>query len=238
MKINCDLGEGLDQVDTELMPWIDMANIACGGHVGNRQSMERTVRLAVKHQVSIGAHPSYPDKDNFGRKSLAIGLDRLARAVAEQVRSLQEICVAENTRLSYIKPHGALYHDLLMDQKLYSLILSIAKDFNVPLMLQAMPTSRTYWQKGEVQSVNLLREGFADRRYTDEGHLVSRQYPHALLTEMDEVMAQAYNFKVKGGTFSENRQWLPIEVDCLCVHSDTENALALVVALKKYLDKL
>ena len=112
--INCDLGECLDpNPDGQIMPLINQASIACGGHVGDSDSMNKTIKLAKQHQVSIGAHPSYPDKVNFGRISMPMSLTALFDSIQRQVNTLDEICQRHGVKLDYIKPHGALYHDMM-----------------------------------------------------------------------------------------------------------------------------
>ncbi|MFL0810936.1 MAG: 5-oxoprolinase subunit PxpA [Agarilytica sp.] len=230
MKLNCDLGEGLDEVDAALMPHIDMASIACGGHTGDANSMRRAIDLAQQHSVSIGAHPSYPDRENFGRRSIQISPSVLHESLCEQIQNLIDIAQQSQAHVDYIKPHGALYNDAWHHDAIQNTLTSVAEQFNLKLVLQARPQNQNECRH------EIMLEAFADRAYTDLGTLVSRDKPHATHAELDSVIAQGRNLKFKKGLYSENGVWLHIDAQTLCVHSDSPNAVSAIEALKAALD--
>lgn len=239
MLLNCDLGEGLDSVDAQVMPHLDMANIACGGHAGDNRSMTRCVALAQNYGVAIGAHPSYPDRANMGRKSLAMDIASLEETLQEQIATLKELCEELGTELRYIKPHGALYNDMVSDPERFSAVVSVcAKSFRgLPLVVQAL--CDTSWQKAIAANYQqtLWYEGFADRAYRDDGRLVSRDQPNALHSDVAQMVAQAQSLIQKGGLYTETQQWLPLRVDTLCVHGDTPTAVAALLAIRDQINR-
>lgn len=235
MRLNCDLGEGFDEIDRKVMPFIDQANIACGGHAGDIDSMQRTVALAEKRRVSIGAHPSYPDKENFGRVSIAYSPSQLQDALLEQVTSLEQVCREQGTSLDYIKAHGALYNDSVKDSELMHMLLKLAKSFQCQLMIQAHPKLGAFEQDANDMGVTLLKEGFADRAYTDEGLLVPRQQQGAVHSSLEQIVDQAQQLAETGTVVSINNKLLKLQIDSICVHGDSEHALE---ALQRIYDTL
>lgn len=228
IHINCDLGEGGGQ-DEVLMKYISACNIACGGHAGTTEIMKRTVGLALENNVEIGAHPSYQDRNNFGRKSLVMSSEDLKESIVEQILKLQEIAEAEGGKLHHIKPHGALYNDAAKDEKVAEVVVESILHFgkNIPVftpensVLSALANNR----------IPVIFEAFADRNYEDNFRLVSRQKPNAVLTEKEEVfdhLFRMFSYKelqdIKGRKYSCN-------ATTFCLHSDTPKA----VDLLKYL---
>ncbi len=246
MKLNCDLGEGLDKIDAALMPHIDMASIACGGHTGDESSMTRAVELALSHQVTIGAHPSYADHTNFGRKSPnleKLDASHLFDSLCEQVSQLQIIAKRTFTKLSYIKPHGALYNDAWHNSKIQDVLYQLAQQFSLPLVLQAPvviadePNTSHAHAASATSTITIINEAFADRAYTDTGSLVSRKLKHATHSDIEKTITQALNIQMRNGLYSENKLWLQLSAVTLCIHSDSPNAVASTIAIKRALDK-
>ncbi|VUD53045.1 hypothetical protein TDB9533_01755 [Thalassocella blandensis] len=235
ISINCDLGEGLDDIDAQVMPYLDLANIACGGHAGDLNSMRRTVALAQQHNVQIGAHPSYPDRENFGRVSLEIPADILRQAMHQQVHALQDVCNTAGATVRYIKPHGALYNDANTRSEILQCLIQLAKDFQLPLMLQAHPPAKqsAITHILNTEGVELIREAFADRAYTDEGVLVPRSQAHAVHHSLQRVEEQVRSLMQQGGLMSEHHNWLAINADTLCVHSDSPQAIHFIAAIHR-----
>ncbi len=225
MKLNCDLGEGLDEIDTLLMPHIDMASIACGGHAGNTASMARSIALAKQHHTSIGAHPSYPDRENFGRLSLDLEPSALFDSLCQQIKALTEQAHAFDAALDYIKPHGALYNDAWKKPLVQQTLLRVAAQFSLPLVVQAKPGQAP-------QNPMLIYEAFADRSYTDDGRLVARSEAHAVHRDTHTCITQAKQLYFEHGLYSENGQWLTLLASTLCVHSDSPAAVETVKALR------
>lgn len=237
LKLNCDVGEGHDDIDALVMPHIDMANIACGGHAGDDETMLRTVALCKKHQVAVGAHPSYPDRENFGRISIELPAEALFQSLVVQIKRLQNHCRSLKARIAYVKPHGALYNDLLQRTDLFEVMARAIKSIvpNVPMMILATSNNTSFLQQGHTTGVGLLFEAFADRAYTDTGELVSRQYSHAVLNKTPSIVEQVTMIAQHQQVISDNGRAIPIQADSICVHSDTPNAVLAVLAIKEFL---
>lgn len=231
MKLNCDLGEGLDEVDALIMPKIDMASIACGGHTGNAATMQRAIRLALTHKVEMGAHPSYPDRESFGRISIQLDRNLLTECLQQQVSDLVDCARGEGAMISFIKPHGALYNDVLRQPEALLVLLDLSDEFNLPLVLQAHPNIRS--RLAEIASnQSVVYEAFVDRMYCDDGTLAPRNQPNAVIEDQEKIVAQAKSLVFDGGTLSVNSYWLPIEAQTLCIHSDSPNAVANTLAIR------
>ncbi len=238
MRLNCDLGEFKENNDAEIMPYIDMANIACGFHGSDALTIKKTVQLAVKHQVIIGAHPSYPDIENFGRQSMALPSDELIAVIQYQVGALQALCYAENTLVTYVKPHGALYNDMMKNLALFKDICHAIAQLNqrssqpLALMIQALKNTQPFEQIAKEQNITLYFEAFADRAYQDNGLLVPRSEAGAILSSNTAVVERCQKLINKQPLLSINNQPLKFQLDALCVHGDTPNALAMLKALR------
>jgi len=234
MKLNCDLGEsyGAWQMgqDDKVMPLIDMANIACGFHAGDVNVMQKTVALAARHGVAIGAHPSYNDLPGFGRRSIAHSPNEIEALMLYQLGALDGICRAEGVSLSYVKPHGALNNDMMRDMSTLEAVMNAVRkyDSTLPLMLPATVHHERHSKLANYVGIPVLLEAFADRAYDDEGQLVSRRLPGAVHQTVDKIVAQAVSLAQKGGVTSTSGQWLDLPADSLCVHGDTEGALAAI----------
>lgn len=249
--INCDLGEGLDAIDAAVMPYLNQASIACGGHAGNESTMRLTLALAKQHQVACGAHPSYPDRKNFGRSSLVISSEDLTQSLKQQIQQLTQAANQQNIQLKYIKPHGALYNDCC-EPRILKVLLAVASFFNLPLMLsasqntvasKAMNTSNEDITKNtsiaaqcHYAGVKFIPEAFADRGYNKNGSLVKRGMPGALLDTQQSIV-QVNNLIHQQGLKATCGYWLNIQCQSLCVHSDTPNAINTVKALAELLVK-
>lgn len=238
MKLNCDLGEFKNNNDADIMPYIDMANIACGFHGSDALTIKKTVQLAVKHQVIIGAHPSYPDVENFGRQSMTLSSDELIAVIQYQVGALQALCHAENTLVTYVKPHGALYNDMMKNLAIFKDICSAIAQLNqrssqpLALMIQALKDTQPFEQIAKAQNITLYFEAFADRAYQDNGLLVPRSEAGAVLSSNTAVVERCQKLINKQPLLSINNQPLEFQLDALCVHGDTPNALAMLKALR------
>ncbi len=238
MKLNCDLGEFKNNNDADIMPYIDMANIACGFHGSDALTIKKTVQLAVEHQVIIGAHPSYPDVENFGRQSMTLSSDELIAVIQYQVGALQALCHAENTLVTYVKPHGALYNDMMKNLAIFKDICRAIAQLNqrssqpFALMIQALKNTQPFEQIAKAQNITLYFEAFADRAYQDNGLLVSRSEASAVLSSNAAVIERCQKLINKQPLLSINNQPLEFQLDALCVHGDTPNALAMLKALR------
>lgn len=241
VKLNCDLGEGEDlSVDEQIMPYIDMANIACGFHASSPSIMAEVVRLAVKHQVSIGAHPSYPDREGFGRRSMSFSQQEITDMVLYQVGALQMVCQANGAELDFVKPHGALYNAMMTDfDVLKAVLLAVAAvKPNIPLMVLATANTDEINDLAASYDVPLLYEAFADRAYSKDGYLMARDVEGAVYEDVDVVERQVKSLLQRQQLRAFSGEVIPIKADTLCVHGDNSSALASVARVRQMIDSL
>jgi len=232
IDLNCDLAEG-GKFDAELMPLISSCNIACGGHFGNKETMEAAVKLALQNGVNIGAHPSYPDLDNFGRKSLSITSEELKKSLRAQLLQLKAITERVGGRLHHVKPHGALYNDLVKDEAKANLVIDLVEEIDAGLVLFVPPKSVVKkLAKGKLKT---WTEGFADRNYEANFSLVSRKKNNAVLHEKEAVFQHVFGMVEKGKIELENGAVLEASFDTICVHSDTRNSVEILRYLHEIL---
>ncbi|CAM3805479.1 UPF0271 protein [Pseudomonas reidholzensis] len=242
--LNCDIGESFGAwsmgLDAEVMPLIDCANIACGFHAGDPGTMRRTVALAVSHQVRIGAHPAYPDLVGFGRRSMACSVQEIEDLVLYQIGALDAMCRAEGSRVQYVKPHGALYNDMMADPvRLGAVMRAVhAYDPQLPLMLMATADTRASQALADELGLRLWFEAFADRAYEPDGQLVSRRLPGAVHHDPAQVVAQALGLARGEPLVTRDGSALRLHVDTLCVHGDNPASVAAVRQIRQALDGL
>jgi len=236
IKLNCDMGEGIG-LDEEIMPFIDMSNLACGCHAGDALTMQKSIPLAIVNNVEIGAHPSYFDRENFGRVSMDCTSEEINALILYQLGALDAFCKVKNTKVTYVKPHGALYNDMMKDEKIFKAILkAIASyDKNIKLMILSNSENEKYKDIAKIFGLSLLYEVFADRNYNDDGSLVSRTQDNAVIHNDAEVSARVKVLKSEGYIRSINNQKLFLQTDAICVHGDNEQALSFIKLLKKVL---
>lgn len=242
MKIylNCDMGEsfGIYKMgsDEAIIPYVDMANLACGFHASDSLHMNRSVKLASQHQKLIGAHPSYQDLVGFGRRSISCSLEEIMSKVLYQVGALNAFCKAHKTNVSYVKPHGALYNDMMKDENIFKAILKAISSFdkNLKLMILSSPKNEAYKNIAKSYEIELLFELFADRNYTDEGFLVPRNKDNAVIHNDLDVLDRLETLKEFGYILSENNNKLFLDVDTVCIHGDNENALEFAKLVRRF----
>lgn len=224
IDLNCDVGELSEVPEAGLMPLITSCNIACGGHAGDDVSMERTLRLALEHEVACGAHPSYPDRANFGRITLPLAPEAIAKAVSEQILSLVAIADELGVPVRHVKPHGALYNDAATNPVIARAIAAGASVWSKDVTLVGLAGSVMLdtWREA---GLKVASEGFADRAYESNGTLRSRTLAGSLITDPTLAAAQALRL-ARSGT-----------VQTLCVHSDTPDALSIVQAIHRHLTR-
>ena len=239
LLLNCDLGEATDgdqlATESQVMPHIDQANIACGFHAGNPRVMAKTLQLAKQHKVLIGAHPSYPDKFNFGRQSMTMAAPELIACLNYQIASLENIAQQHATNISYIKPHGALYNDMMINGHLRSAVMASSADSSCStLMLQATINHETHRQEAEIFGIQLIFEVFADRAYQDCGSLVPRNQPGAVL-EVETMLKQVQQLKQYGSVTTITANPLKLAAESLCVHGDNPQAVSEISQIRAML---
>ena len=235
IDINADVGEGLAN-EADLMPFLSSCNIACGGHAGDIETMTEVVRLANKHYVKIGAHPSFPDKENFGRAIMKLSSTDLYNSLKAQIRSLQSVLQKEKAQLHHVKPHGALYNLAAKDEKTAKVIVEVVKRLELSLSIYA-PFNSELARMAKQENIEVVFEAFADRNYNDDLSLVSRQNNDAVISDKIEVLNHILYMKnyekvktVKGAEVS-------LKASTFCVHGDTENALEILRFLNEELPK-
>lgn len=241
LLLNCDIGESYGAwtmgLDAEVMPFIDCANIACGFHAGDPSVMRKTVSLALSHNVTIGAHPAYPDLVGFGRRSMACNAAELEDLLHYQIGALDGICRAQGSRVQYVKPHGAMYNDMMAKpEQLRTVIQAIARyDVQLPLMLLSTRDNSTAQAVGDEFGVTLWFETFADRAYDSSGHLVSRQLPGAVHHDPETIIAQALALAHGQPLRASDGSDLLLTSDTLCVHGDNASSVAAVKRIRQAL---
>jgi len=223
IDLNCDLGEGMDN-DEAIMPYITSANIACGFHAGDEQTMRETLRLAKRFGVNAGAHPSWNDRENFGRKEMDASPEEAEKLVFQQIQILAAIAREEGVTLTHVKPHGALYNQSAKDIQLANAIARAVKSISVDLILVGLAGSRSM-EAGRAMGLRVASEGFPDRGYNADGSLMSRLLPGALIESPEEVTSHAIEL-VKTG-----------KMDTLCLHGDHPNAGENAKMLRDVLEK-
>ena len=235
IDINCDVGEGVGN-EADLLPLISSCNIACCGHAGDDGSMTQVVKLAKQYSVHIGAHPSYPDKENFGRLTMDIGSTELTNSIRSQIHALKTILHKEQVSLHHIKPHGALYNDLAKNEALADLFLTAIASYRESVVLYAPPGS-VIAKKAIKHDFKVKLEAFADRSYNQDLSLVSRKLPNAVLNNpkiiLDHLVKMVHENKVVTIDGGESH----IEAQTYCLHGDTPNALQILTYLSAELPK-
>ena len=229
IDLNCDLGEGIGN-DEAIMPHITSANIACGFHAGDENIMQATVKLAKRYGVSIGAHPGWNDKQNFGRLEMNVPADDAEEIVFQQISVLAEIAKAEGTALTHVKPHGALYNQAATDRRLADAIARAVKRFGAELILVGLAGSGLC-EAGLEAGLKVAGEGFPDRAYNPDGTLKSRSKPGAVIGSPEEVAKNAVKLVGDGIMFGERR----VFVDTLCLHGDNKRAAENAILLREVL---
>ena len=218
IDLNCDLGEGIGN-DESIMPHITSANIACGFHAGDEIVMRETVRLAKRFDVNIGAHPSWRDKQNFGRLEMDISVGEVEAIVLEQIKILADIAKTEGVTLTHVKPHGALYNQAARNRKLADAIARAVKAVSADLLLIGLAGSGLC-DAGLEAGIQVAGEGFPDRAYNPDGTLMSRSKPGALIESPEEVAVNALRL-IRDGILFDGKV---VRVDTLCLHGDHPNA--------------
>jgi UPF0271 protein len=222
IDLSADLGEG-SPGEEEIWPLISSANVACGGHVGDRESMSYAVRRARELRVRLGAHPSYPDRANFGRKSMAMAPAALRASLVEQITALREVAAREGVSVHHVKPHGALYNDAHHDSALAAVIVEALRHVDRALAIVVSDTSQMA-SAARAAGTPVIREAFADRRYNADASLVSRKEAGSLLS-IEEAADQAESLVRRRAVTARDGSRVAIAFDTICIHADMDQAL-------------
>ena len=238
LLLNCDLGENTSHensnVDGDIMPFIDQANIACGYHAGDSRTMAQTIDYALQHNVIIGAHPSYPDRKNFGRISMDIPHKELITLVKVQIETLINIGKKVGANVSYVKPHGALYNDMMVNGHIRSAVMQAISEYpqELKFMLQATPQSDMHKQEALIFGLDLIFEVFADRCYADDGALLTRKLPGAVHNQ-EKMLSQVAQLKNERSITTVSGRVLSLEADSICVHGDNAEGAAAIKQIRE-----
>tara|TARA_B100001109_G_scaffold3364_1_gene2667 strand:+ start:113 stop:826 length:714 start_codon:yes stop_codon:yes gene_type:complete len=235
LNINCDLGEGLNN-EHIIMPLIDSCNIACGGHAGDIGSMIECIEISIKNNVKIGAHPSYPDNINFGRKKIDISPSELSYSIISQIESLETIADSYGLELNHIKAHGALYNQMIIDAELSNFYLDTIKDFKNKCSLY-IPYKSEIEKIALKKGFSIIYEVFGDRNYNDDLSLVSRNNEDALITDPESVVDHIKTIKETESVKTINGNYKKIKFDTICIHSDTNNSIEILKKINQEFDE-
>ena len=229
ININCDLGEKSKfhsiVNDPKLLNIVNSANVACGYHAGDKETMEMVIKISKSNGVSIGAHPSFNDPENFGRKRMNLSSLEIKKLIFDQYEILQKIAQKYNEKVTHIKPHGALNNmaceDIELATTLAIAINEISKD-----LIYLVPTGSKMEEAAKKFNMKIACEIFADRNYEDDGNLVSRKKPHALITDPKEAKKHVLNMVKNQSLNCHSGKQIPCEIDSVCIHGDNESSLS------------
>jgi UPF0271 protein len=239
IDVNSDVGEFPHLLEDgtyyQLMDYITSINIACGGHAGDYNLMKAMIRMGIEKNVTIGAHPGYPDKENFGRKIMVMNPPDIMDTIMKQIENLFEIAAAEKTELQHVKPHGALYNQAAKSSTIAHAIGLAVKKIDPQLTIVGLSDSLMIdtWKE---MGLNVAGEAFADRAYEADGSLRNRELENALITNPTQAAKQAMMIIKSGEIISMDGNILSINAQTICIHSDTPNALAIAKAVKNVKD--
>ncbi|MES1198147.1 MAG: 5-oxoprolinase subunit PxpA [Chitinophagaceae bacterium] len=233
IDINCDLGEGIG-MDEAIMPYISSASIACGYHAGNEETIWQSIELAIKNNVSVGAHPSFLDKEHFGRIEMDLPPEEVYELVAQQLILFDEIASDAAVNMQHVKPHGALYNLSAKKSSIARAIAEAVKDHNKHLILFGLSGSQSIIEAKEI-GLKTASEVFADRTYRDDGNLTARSTPNALLEDADEAVQQALQMIKEKTVTTLSGKTIPIVAETICIHGDGKKAIEFAMKINKAL---
>lgn len=232
MDLNADLGEGAG-ADADLLQLVTSASVACGGHAGDSDSMRATAAAAARLGVAVGAHPSYPDREGFGRRDLSLPPSALRDALAAQVDAMREAATQVGTRLLFVKPHGALYNRAATDEAQAAAVVEVAAAAGLALLC---PPRSAMEALGRRAGIACFAEAFADRAYLPDGTLAPRSQPGAVLDDADEVAERALRLATERRVVAVDGSVVQVGADSICLHGDTPGAVALARSVRRALE--
>lgn len=235
IDLNCDLGESFGAyklgLDDQVLPYISSANVACGFHASDPVVMDKTVALAKDAGVAVGAHPGYPDLQGFGRRNMTIPPREVKAMIMYQIGALQAFCTARGLKLQHVKPHGALYNMAGKDEALAMAVCEAIQAVDDSLILLGLSGSKMLEAADKI-GLRSAREVFADRAYEEDGSLVARTKPGAMITDEDEAVERVIRMIREGRVTAVTGKDIPIRADSVCVHGDSPKALAFVQKIR------
>ena len=240
IDLNSDLGESFGRytlgLDDQIIPLVSSANVACGQHAGDPMVMRDTVRMAADAGIAIGAHPGYPDLQGFGRRDMNLTPDEAYSYMLYQIGALQAFCAAAGVPLRHVKPHGQLYNHAAIDPELAAALAQAVRDVDDRLVLVGLANGALV-DEGRKLGLTTAEEFFTDRNYTDEGKLVNRNDPAALIRSEEEAIERVKNAIRDGAILSVNGKLIDLHPDTICVHGDSPTALAFVRRTREALEE-
>ena len=235
ININCDLGEKSkhhsNENDPDLLEIVNSANVACGFHAGDEESMNQVIKICKKNEVSIGAHPSFNDPENFGRKRLNLSSKEINKLLIDQYEILQNIADNHGENVTHIKPHGALNNMACEDIELATIIAKSIYGFNKDL-IYLVPTGSKMEEAAKKFDMKIACEIFADRNYEDNGNLVSRKEPHALITDPEQAKSHVLLMVKNQALNCHSGKQIPCEIDSVCIHGDNYSSLSTAKSIR------
>ena len=243
LLLNCDLGESIEAwengLDDQVMPFIDQASIACGFHAGNHRLMKNTLLSAKRHNITVGAHPSYPDTVGFGRRSIKLSPPEIIAMVKHQVAVLCSIAKELEMPVSYVKPHGALYNDMMVNGHIRSAVMQAIADSHkdqkpLAFMLQATADAETHRQEAQMFGIEVIFEAFADRCYNDDGSLLPRSVEGAVHSR-EKMLEQVEQLKNHGTVTTIGGHQLALPANTICVHGDNSESVKAIEEIRQLL---
>lgn len=225
------MGEGLG-TDAAIMPLVNAANVACGYHAGDEDTMKRTVELAMKYGVVVGAHPSFPDRDNFGRTEMELSDEEVYDLIREQIELFNAVVRETGAVFNHVKPHGALYNMAARDAELASTIAKAVKDFSPKLILYGLSGSYLISEAVKI-GLKTMSEVFADRTYQDDGSLTPRSKPGAMIEDADKAVQQVLMMVSQGKVQTVSGKMIGIVAETVCIHGDGRNAVAFAKKIRE-----
>ena len=238
ININCDLGEKSkhhsNKYDPDLLEIVNSANIACGYHAGDEETMSQVIEISKKNGVSIGAHPSFNDPENFGRERMNLSSSEIKKLITDQYEILQKIALKYGENVSHIKPHGALNNMACENIELATVLAKTIKDINKDL-IYLVPTGSKMQEAAKKLDMKFACEIFADRNYEDDGNLVSRKKSHALITDPEQAKKHVLKMVKTQSLNCHSGKQIPCEIDSVCIHGDNLSSLATAKSIKENL---
>ena len=229
MDINCDMGEGTGN-DEALLPFINTASIACGFHAGDETTMEQSILLGLKYGINIGAHPSFPDREHFGRTAMHFTPAEIYQIVTQQLQLIANIAQQQGAKLFHVKPHGALYNMAAKDAILAGVIAKAVYDVDASLVFYGLSESVMIDEAAKL-GLPTANEVFADRTYQSDGSLTARSLTNALLTNTADVVKQVKGFVAENKVMAVTGEKILLKADTVCIHGDGPHALAFAKAI-------
>jgi UPF0271 protein len=242
IDLNADVGEWTEDdptrvTDVALLPFVTTVNIACGAHAGDATSMAVTVDLAARSGLAIGAHPSYPDREGFGRRQLDLTPDELRTMLLQQIEALAEVCEAAGASLTHVKAHGALYNTAAKDPETARVIAEAVREIDAGLALFGPPGSALLAAARDA-GLREVPEGFADRSYEPDGSLRPRAREGAVLDSPEPIASQAIHLATRQGVAASDGTWIDVPAETICLHGDTPGVVASAQAIREGLDSM